>query len=253
MKGSAIKIWALVLAIVLPALFIILFKPLGEIPRPKPPQKLYPTGEIVEHIDASGNKYIDSIYHTIPNKVLISQDGKEFVLDSLAGTVYVADFFFTSCPGICPVMTNQLARVQKAFIKDHNFKVISFSVDPARDSIAALREYAKNHNAIPGKWFFLRAEKSDIFSLAKDGFFLIAKDSPNKEEAFIHSEKLTLVDADGNIRGYYDGTDSASVNKMMGDIVLVLRDYEKNYSFRKDKNGEGYIRKGIRKTKSAFN
>src|SRR5690606_12928210 len=164
-----------------------------------------------------------------------------FVLDSLAGTVYVADFFFASCPGICPVMTNQLKRVQTAFIKDQNFKILSFSVDPERDSIAALREYAKNNEAIPGKWFFLRAEKSDIFSLAKDGFFLIAKDNPGQAEAFLHSEKMTLVDAEGNIRGYYDGTDSTSVNKMMSDIVLVLRQYEKNYSFRKNPKERGKI------------
>ncbi|HEY0262018.1 MAG TPA: hypothetical protein VGB95_03270, partial [Chitinophagales bacterium] len=84
MKGSSVKLWALVLAIALPVFFITIFKPLGEIPRPKPPHKLYPTGAAVEKIDASGSKYTDSIYHKIPNKVLTSQDGKEFVLDSLA-------------------------------------------------------------------------------------------------------------------------------------------------------------------------
>lgn len=251
MKGSTLRIFGLVLAIALPAFFIILFKPLGEIPRPKPPHKMYSTGT-KEFADASGNKFLDTVYHKVPNRIFTSQDGQDFALDSLAGTVYVADFFFASCPGICPIMTSQLERVQKAFIKDNNFKILSFSVDPARDSVPALREYARNHGVIPGKWYFLRGEKSDIFSLAQDGFKIIVKDGTTPEEAFIHSEKLTLVDADGNIRGYYDGTDSSSVNQLMGDIVLVLRDYEKNYSFRKNRNDESLFRKIKKGVKSLF-
>ena len=235
-----LRLLAISVVIAVPAFFLLVFRPLADIPRPKPPHKMYPQG-LAEFTDGIGNKFTDTAYHKIPNKILTSQEGTEYALDSLQGTVYVADFFFASCPGICPVMTKQLKRVQDAFIKDHNFKIVSFSVDPARDSVEALRQYAKNNGAIPGKWLFFRTDKSDVFSLAQDGFKLIAKDGTTAEEAFIHSDKLTLVDADGNIRGYYDGTDSASVNKLMGDIVLVLRDYEKNYSFRKNPKERGTL------------
>jgi len=240
MKPSSIKIGAFVLVIALPIFFFLLFKPLSKIPRPRTPHKLFPTG-VAEQLDADGKKVIDSVYHEIPNVVFTSHEGERFELDSLRGQVYVADFFFATCPGICPVMTKQLERVQTAFIKDKNFKILSISVDPDRDTLPALREYARNHNAIPGKWYFLNAPKSDVFALARDGFFLVAKENPGEAESFLHSEKLTLVDADGNIRGYYNGVDSNSVNKMMGDVVLVLRDLERNYSFRKDPKKRGNI------------
>ena len=241
MKGSTIKIIALVTVIAVPAFFLLLFRPLSKVPRPHPPHKLYPTGEVNAYKDEKGKQVYDSFYHEIPNQVFTSHEGEKFELDSLRGQVYVADFFFATCPGICPVMTKQLERVQNAFIKDHNFKILSFTVDPAKDTLSALREYARNNNAIPGKWYFLRTEKEDIFKLAKDGFFLVAKDNPGQAESFLHSEKLTLVDAEGNIRGYYNGVDSNSVNKMMGDIVLLLRDLEKNYSFRKDPKKRGSL------------
>jgi len=240
MNREVLKIVAIVLVIALPAFFFLLFRPLSKIPRPKSPPKMFALG-VEESTDAKGNKKTDSVYHTIPNRRFTTQDGEELELDSLYGNVYVVDFFFATCPGICPVMTKQLKRVQNAFIKDKNFKIVSISVDPEKDSIAALREYANNYNAIPGKWLFLNAPKPDVYSLAKEGFFLVAKENPAGAEAFLHSEKLTLVDAEGSIRGYYNGTDSASVNKMMADIVLVLRDYEKNFSFRKNPKERGSV------------
>jgi protein SCO1/2 len=88
---------------------------------------------------------MDSFYHTIPNRIFRTQDGEQFELDSLFGNIYVADFFFATCPGICPVMTKQLQRVQQSFIKDKNFKIVSISVDPDRDSIQSLRNYANNY------------------------------------------------------------------------------------------------------------
>ena len=240
MNRETLKILAIVLVIAVPAFFFLLFRPLSKIPRPKSPSKMFALG-IEETIDAKGNKKTDSVYHSIPNRKFITQDGEEFELDSLYGNVYVVDFFFATCPGICPVMTKQLQRVQNAFIKDRNFRIVSISVDPERDSIAALRNYANNYNAIPGKWLFLNAPKPEVYSLAKEGFFLLAKETKGGAEAFLHSEKLTLVDAEGNIRGYYNGTDSASVNKMMSDMVLILREYEKNYSFRKNPKERGSV------------
>jgi protein SCO1/2 len=190
-----------------------------------------------ESVNARGEKVTDSIYHVIPNFKFQTQNGDSLALDSLHGNIYVADFFFATCPGICPRLSNSLEKVQDGFVKDQNFKIVSFSVDPAKDTLEALRRYADLHNAIPGKWYFLRGSKDDIFKLAKQGFFVTAKDDEDGgPEAFIHSEKLILVDQDGNIRGYYSGVDSMRVQKLMGDIVLLLRQTERGYSFDQKKN-----------------
>ncbi len=203
--------------------------------RPMAPRKMFPTGTR-EVINAKGKTVIDSVYHIIPNLKFETQSRDSFELDSLRGKIYVADFFFATCPGICPKMSNSLERVQKGFIKDDNFRIVSFTVDPDKDTVDALRRYANEHDAIPGKWYFLRSSKENIFRLAKDGFFVTAKDDEDGgPEAFVHSEKLILIDPDGNIRSYYSGVDSTSVNKLMGDIVLLLREVEKKFSFDKQK------------------
>ena len=203
--------------------------------RPRAPRKMFAEG-VTEVTNLKGKKILDSVYHLIPTAKFETQNGDSLELDSLRGNIYVADFFFASCPGICPKMSNSLERVQQAFIKDDNFKIVSFTVDPARDTINVLRRYAGEHDAIPGKWYFLRHSKETVFKLAKDGFFITAKDDEDGgPEAFVHSEKLVLVDKDGNIRNYYSGVDSASVNKLMADVVLLLRESENSFSFSKQK------------------
>jgi protein SCO1/2 len=239
MNKDTLRIFGLVLVIGAPVFFFLVFRPLSKIPRPPAPPHYYPLG-VVESINDIHEKEIDSVWQTVGNDTFTTQGGDQLVLDSLRDNVYVADFFFASCPGQCPIMTGQLQRVQNAFIKDRNFRMISFSVDPKRDSVERLRQYAKAHDAVTGRWYFVTAPKEKIYKVANESFHLIAKeDQDDGPEAFIHSEKFTLVDANGVIRGYYNGLDSASVGKMMGDIVLVLRETEQNYSFRKNPKKRG--------------
>ena len=243
MSKENLRIFGLIIIIGAPVFFFLLFRPLSKIPRPPAPPHYFPQGVSVTKNDA-GETETDSIYQTIENLTFTTQTGEPLATDSLRDNVYVADFFFATCPGICPKMTKQLERVQNAFIKDKNFRILSFTVDPRRDSIPVLREYAKNHNAIGGRWLFLRADKDTIYRLANKSFHLVAKeDEDGGPEAFLHSDKLTLIDYNGVIRGYYNGVDSASVNKLMADIVLVLRETEKNYSFRKNPKKRGGLGK----------
>ena len=233
MNDKRLRVLAIAIVLVMPVFFLLVFQPLGKIPRPKAPHRQYAIG-VKESVKDKGEKMYDSIYRVIPNFKFQTQSGDSLELDSLHGSIYVADFFFATCPGICPKLSNSLERVQQAFIRDNNFRIVSFSVDPAKDSVPALRAYASAHNAIPGKWFFLRGSKENIFQLAKTGFSLTAKnDEDGGPEAFIHSEKLVLVDQNGNIRGYYSGVDSMRVNKLMGDIVLLLKETEDGFSFDK--------------------
>lgn len=203
--------------------------------RPHAPAKMFAEG-VTEVTNLKGEKVMDSVYHVIPTAKFQTQSGDSLELDSLRGNIYVADFFFASCPGICPKLSHSLERVQQGFIRDDNFKLVSFTVDPVKDTVNVLRRYADEHDAIPGKWYFLRHNKETIFKLAKEGFFITAKDDEDGgPEAFVHSEKLVLVDQQGNIRNYYSGVDSVTVNKLMGDIVLLLRESENKFSFQKQK------------------
>ncbi|MDB5284011.1 MAG: hypothetical protein JWO06_3086 [Bacteroidota bacterium] len=233
MTDKRLKILALGIVLALPVFFLLVFQPLGKIRRPHSPQKMFAEGT-VESTNDKGEKVFDSVYHVIPNLKFQTQNGDSLALDSLHGNIYVVDFFFATCPGICPKLSNSLERVQHDFVREQNFKIVSISVDPVKDTLAALRKYADQHDAIPGKWFFLRGSKEDVFKLASKGFYVTAKDDEDGgPEAFIHSEKLILVDQDGNIRGYYSGVDSNRVNKLMGDIVLLLRATEQGFSFDK--------------------
>jgi protein SCO1/2 len=248
MNKDTLRIFGLVLVIGAPVFFFLVFRPLSKIPRPPAPPHYYPLG-VVKSVNDVHETEIDSVWQTVANDTFITQSGDPLVLDSLRDNVYVADFFFASCPSQCPIMSGQLQRVQNAFIKDRNFRIISFSVDPARDSVARLRQYAKDHDAITGRWYFATGPKAKTYKLANESFHLVAReDQDDGPEAFIHSEKFTLVDASGVIRGYYNGLDSSSVNKLMADIVLVLRETEQNYSFRKNPKKRG----GLGKEKNPY-
>lgn len=197
----------------------------------KMPGKMYAI-DTVQLIDYEGKMVVDSVYHKVPNMKFQTQSGDSLELDSLKGNLYVANFFFATCPGICPKLSNSMERVQSAFIKDEKFKMLSITVDPERDSVQALRGYADNHNAIPGKWYYLRGSQQNISELAGKGLYITARPGdPGDAEAFVHSEKLVMVDWEGNIRGYYSGIDSLSVNKMMADIVLLLRSKDRKTTF----------------------
>ncbi len=193
------------------------------------PQSYYPigwdtardeTGKI--QLSKKGKVVIDTSYHSVPSFQFNSQDGQLFKSESLKGNLYVAEFFFASCPGICPIMNGNMQRVQQEFLGDDNVKIISFSIDPERDSVKALKQYADKMNAISGKWYFLTGDKQAIFDLGKQGYKLTTQQGDGGSKDFEHSDKMILIDGDGHIRGYYNGTDSAAVKDMMGDMVLIL-------------------------------
>ena len=161
-------------------------------------------------------------FHTIPEVNLTAQDGSPFSTASYQGKISVADFFFASCAGTCPRMTNQLTRVQKAFAGNKDFKIVSYSVDPARDSAQALMNYAIRFHADTAQWKFITGDKKSIYDLARHGYFLPVEPGNGDSEDFIHSEQLILVDRQSHIRGYYSGIDSASVDSLIVDIRTLL-------------------------------
>ena len=162
-------------------------------------------------------------FGAVPDFALVSQTGDSVRLADLRDQVWVADFIFTNCASTCPMMTTQLQRLERALAGQSGFRLVSFSVDPERDTPEKLAEYAAGYGARPERWLFLTGDKHGIRRLSIEGFHL-AVDDPSPEEvargaeAVLHSTRLVLVDGDGRIRGYYDGTDDAAVQKLGDDV-----------------------------------
>ncbi|MVM33323.1 SCO family protein [Spirosoma sp. HMF4905] len=180
---------------------------------------------------ADGSEIVDTIYNHIPPFKLIDQDGKVIDQSIVKNKIYVASFFFTRCGTICPRISSQLTRVQDIFINNPDILFLSHTVDPEHDRPAQLKAYAQKYNAIPGRWYFLTGSKADIYNLAMHGYYLPTVDAGLKEgkpdETFIHSEKLVLVDKEGIVRGFYDGTDKEDVDRLVLETRVLLDIYSK--------------------------
>jgi protein SCO1/2 len=157
---------------------------------------------------------------------LLNQNGETFTLDDVKGKVFVAEYFFTTCGTICPKMTEQMTRVQKKFKGNDAFKILSFTVNPEYDTVEIMNAYAEKHNAVEGQWHFLTGSKKELYSLARNSFFVLKPaEAANLGDAgsdFIHTNNFVLVDQELRIRGYYDGTSISEVNELMVDIQILL-------------------------------
>ncbi len=154
----------------------------------------------------------------VPEFNSIKQDGSPFGLSELKGHLSVVDFIFTTCPGVCPVMGANMVGLYRQFEGVEALQFVSISVDPARDSLSVLREYAEGFGVNDDRWVFLWMPVEDVVRLSEDGFALAADDLPMG-----HSSRFVLVDREGKIRGYYDGTDEDSVKKLAEDIVRLSK------------------------------
>ncbi len=162
-----------------------------------------------------------------PEFTLTTQRGTTLSRADLQGTVWVADFMFTRCQGICPILTQRMGTVQTALEGTEGWKLVSFSVDPEYDTPEVLTAYAAEHGADPDRWVFLTGDRSVIYPLITDGFHLAVEDSTgnpeNPDEPVLHSSRFVLVDGTGEIRGYYDALDQASVDRLTGDVKRLVR------------------------------
>jgi protein SCO1/2 len=166
----------------------------------------------------------DTVFQQIPDFRLTSQKGESIGLAQLQGKVFVANFIFTSCQGVCKKMSTQMTRVQQAFEKEAQVKLLSFSVDPERDSVAALQQYAARYGANDDQWLFLTGSKPEIYKLAMEGFKLPVMEAPSVVPDFIHSEKFILVDANRHVRGIYDGTSVDDIDRLIIEIKILIEE-----------------------------
>jgi len=172
-----------------------------------------------------GNGYrIDTIYHSIQPFKFINQDGKTVDQSIVNGKVYVADFFFTTCQTICPVMSKQLDRVYNAYKDENNLMILSFTVDPETDTAAQLKRYAQSFDANTKRWVFLTGEKPALYDLARTGYLLNNVIGTGGSDDFIHAQNFALVDKRGRIRGFYDGTLKEEVDQLIVDARFLLNE-----------------------------
>ena len=165
----------------------------------------------------------DTTYHTIPAFSMINQDGKTITDKDVDHKIYVASFFFASCPSVCPKVNEEMGRVQFAFKDDKKIRMLSFTVDPERDTVPALKEYSQKMRADSSVWWFLTGNKDSIYDLARDGY-LVPAAMRTAENDFFHSQDIVLIDKQKRIRGVYDGTDHAEVDSLIDHIKLLMVD-----------------------------
>lgn len=157
----------------------------------------------------------------VPNAQLVDETGRALQLDSMKGSVTVYNFIFTSCTGICPIMTNNMRAVTTKIDKDAPVRFVSISVDPARDTPAVLAEYAKRNRNDP-RWIFVTGERDAIVNLSVKGFKLAAGDPMPGGEALLHSGKFAVADKHGMIRGYYEATDGTVADEVERAVDALL-------------------------------
>lgn len=170
------------------------------------------------------------VISTLPDFALISSLERPVTRADLAGQVWVADFIFTSCAGVCPILSARMAEIQRELAERQlDARLVSFSVDPARDTPAVLREYAARWGADPDVWWFVTGERDALYELIGRGFLLsVAERDPGEPAAdghdlITHSDRLVLVDRKGRIRAYYHGTDRDSVPALLADLERLAR------------------------------
>jgi protein SCO1/2 len=187
-----------------------------------------------EKLPYLGNKHIernaetgtaDTVFHTIADFSFINQDSSTVTNSTVADKIYVADFFFTSCPTICPIMKTQMLRVYEAIEDNPDVVILSHTIDPEYDTVGLLRDYAERLGVSTPKWHFLTGEKSDIYDLGQESYMVTTQESDFEPGGYIHSGAFILVDKKRRVRGMYDGTKEEAVNKLIEDIDVLLREY----------------------------
>lgn len=223
---SSKALLALAVMVLLPVVSYFLVKSYGDNAVQMPPR--YYADSVIEKV-VDGKQISDTVWHKVRNITLTNQLGKTVSLDSIQNKVLVIDFFFTRCPSICPGMTRSMKRLQDMMRSKDPRKVIdtalahllSFSIDPRRDSPAVLKQYADKYGVDHDRWWMLTGDLKEIYDFGIREMKLGIIDGNGIDTLFNHSPKFVLLDKDRVVRGYYDGLDSAQVLKLSQDIVFL--------------------------------
>lgn len=168
----------------------------------------------------------DTVYHKIGSFSFTNQDGEKVTSEQLEGKFYVAHFFYTKCPDVCPKLMDNLKEVQKQTRNIENFRMLSITVNPESDTPQRLKEYAQENGINTNKWHLLSGEQANIEALAQDKFLITAKEDQHGYQNYVHSDLLVLVDKEGKIRGFYKGSDEQALETLVDQVAVLLEEYE---------------------------
>lgn len=166
----------------------------------------------------------DTIYHTIPDFNFVNQDSNIVTQETFKEGIYVADFFFTTCPSICPIMKTQMLRIYEKYEGNGKVKILSHSIDPKHDSVAVLNKYANSLGVNSNQWHFVTGDKEEIFKIAQTSYMVSVADDNLAPGGVVHSGAFLLIDSRRRVRGHYDGTKAEEVDKLMDDMDILLKE-----------------------------
>ena len=164
-------------------------------------------------------------FHRIADFSLTNQNGKTITQNDFGGKIYVADFFFTTCPSICITMTDNLLKVQEKIKNNPNVMLLSHSVTPEIDSVTQLKKYAVEKGVIDQKWHLVTGDKKVIYELARKSYLAVKEDRDGGDFDMIHTENFILIDPQRRVRGFYDGTDSEEIKRLLEELEILIQEY----------------------------
>jgi protein SCO1/2 len=192
--------------------------------QPKVTLPIYSPSMVSEELVEEDIRYIKK-YHKINDFVLTNQNGELISQEFYQNKIYVADFFFTTCPDICPIMTENMGYLQSELKNQTDVLLVSFSVTPNVDSVDVLRSYADLKKVDDAKWNLFTGSKKEIYELARKSFLVAKTDGDGGKYDMIHTENFVLVDKESRIRGFYDGTNEDEMKKLLVDITILKQSY----------------------------
>ncbi|NQX76204.1 SCO family protein [Gilvibacter sp.] len=213
------KFFGLVLLILSALIITIMYRAL----KPKDRLPIIEPVTIAEELVDPSMQFVKK-YHGIPDFKLLNQNGDTITEADYEDKIYVADFFFTTCATICPIMTDHMVQIQEALNGDPMVKLLSHSVTPEIDSIPQLKKYALEKGVNDSVWNLVTGDREQIYDLARKAYFAAKKDAVS-EYGMIHTENFVLIDKEKRLRGYYDGTDPDDIEQLLEDIEILKSEY----------------------------
>ena len=205
-------------------IFSIIFVPiLYFLVKPKSVLPVYNPVDVNPRLVDDAVKHINKD-HKVSDFNLINQNGETITQKDFEGKIYVADFFFTRCQTICPIMAINMGDLQEYYKNDEEIKFLSHSVTPIIDSVPVLRAYADKKGVIDGKWEITTGDKKHLYALARKSYFAVLDEGDGGEQDFIHTEQFILIDKKRQIRGFYDGTDAKEMQRIINDIEILKKE-----------------------------
>lgn len=188
------------------------------------PLPIYQPAMVTEELVDSTIQYKRK-YHKIADFSLVNQNGNVITQETYKNKIYVADFFFTTCQTICPIMTDHMFQIQKDILSDDDIMLLSHTVTPEIDSVAQLKKYAQKKGVIDRKWNLVTGDKKQIYDLARKSYLAVKTDGNGDEYDMIHTENFMLIDKKRQIRGFYDGTNPEDIDRLLADIKILKKEY----------------------------